>query len=88
MGRTLALSAITDREEYRQGLPATLSVNYLPFFDPTRPDESAKLAVDDLRRYLTRYPGKYTVMCFELILGEGGFHCGSKKFFCGSDGDS
>ena len=34
MGRTLALSAITDREEYRQGLPATLSVDYLPFFDP------------------------------------------------------
>ena len=80
-GRTLALSAITDREEYRQGLPATLSVDYLPFFDPTRPEESAKLSMDHLRRYLTRYPGKYAVMCFELILGEGGFHPGGRNFF-------
>jgi 4-aminobutyrate aminotransferase-like enzyme len=81
MGRTLALSAITDREEYRQGLPTTLSVDYLPFFDPTRPDESAKLSVDHLRRYLARYPGKHAVMCFELILGEGGFHPGGRNFF-------
>lgn len=81
MGRTLALSAITDREEYRQGLPTTLSVDYLPFFDPTRPAESTKLSVDHLKRYLARYPGKHAVMCFELILGEGGFYPGGRNFF-------
>jgi 4-aminobutyrate aminotransferase-like enzyme len=81
MGRTLALSSITDKPEYRQGLPATLPVDYVPFFDPEQPEESTKESVDSLNRYLARYPGRHAVMCFELILGEGGFHLGQKNFF-------
>ncbi len=81
MGRTLALSSITDKPEYRQGLPALLPVDYVPFFDPARPEESTKAAVDSLNRYLARYPGRHAAMCFELILGEGGFHVGQENFF-------
>ena len=33
IGRTLALASITDKAKYRDGLPGTLSVDYLPFFD-------------------------------------------------------
>ncbi len=81
MGRTLALSSITDKPDYRQGLPATLHVDYVPFFDSERPDESTQNAIDRLNRYLARYPGRYAGMCFELILGESGFHLGQKNFF-------
>jgi len=81
MGRTLALCQITDKAAYREGLPLSLSVDYVPFFDPARPHESIRMAVDCLKRYLARYPGRHAVMCLELVLGEGGFHPGQRDFF-------
>ncbi|MBI4962902.1 MAG: aminotransferase class III-fold pyridoxal phosphate-dependent enzyme [Desulfomonile tiedjei] len=81
MGRTLALSQITDKAAYRECLPPSLSVDYVPFFDPARPDESIRAALDCLERYLARYPGKHAAMCIELVLGEGGFHPGTRDFF-------
>jgi acetylornithine/succinyldiaminopimelate/putrescine aminotransferase len=33
MGRTIAVSSITDKAQYRKGLPHTLNVDYLPFYD-------------------------------------------------------
>ena len=81
MGRTLALSQITDKAAYREGLPPSMSVDYVPFFDPGRPEESTRTAVDSLKRFLGRYPGKHAVMCLELVLGEGGFHPGQRTFF-------
>lgn len=81
MGRTLALSQVTDKAAYRDGLPSSLFVDYVPFFDPEQPEESTKRAVDCLEHYLTRYPGKHAGMVFELILGEGGFHPGNREFF-------
>ena len=36
-GRTLALSQVTDKPAYRKGLPETLAVDHIPFFDPARP---------------------------------------------------
>jgi acetylornithine aminotransferase len=36
-GRTLALSQVTDKAAYRLGLPETLSVDYVPFHDESRP---------------------------------------------------
>lgn len=80
-GRTLALSQITDKPAYREGLPPTLSVDYVPFFDHARPEESTRLAVERLNRYLDRYPGKHAAMLFEMVLGEGGFYPGSAEFF-------
>ncbi len=80
-GRTLALSQITDKPAYRVGLPATLQVDYVPFYDPAHPRESSEKAVAILRRHLARYPGQHAAMVFELVLGEGGFYPGEHQFF-------
>ena len=80
-GRTLALAQVTDKPLYRSGVPSFLSVDYIPFFDPSRPAESIKTACGQLVRHLERYPGKHAAMVFELILGEGGFYVGNRDFF-------
>jgi acetylornithine/N-succinyldiaminopimelate aminotransferase len=81
MGRTLATSQITDKPSFRDGLPPTLVVDYVPFYDAARPQESTKEALDALQRHLNHYPHQHAVMCFELVLGEGGFYPGSREFF-------
>jgi len=81
VGRTLAISQITDKPAFREGLPATLLVDYIPYFDPSRPEESTALAVKTLKKHLSRYPNDYAVMCFELVQGEGGFYSATKDFF-------
>jgi 4-aminobutyrate aminotransferase-like enzyme len=62
-------------------LPSMLSVDYIPFFDPSRPAESIRISFEHLERHLERYPGQHAAMIFELILGEGGFYAGSRDFF-------
>jgi Ornithine/acetylornithine aminotransferase len=37
-GRTITFSQITDKPAFREGLPESLSVDYVPFFDPADPD--------------------------------------------------
>ncbi len=81
MGRTLALSQITDKAAYREGLPSLLAVDYVPFFDPEDPTGSQARAVAALKRHLDRHPGQHASMCFELVQGEGGFHVGEAGFF-------
>ncbi len=80
-GRTMALAQITDKPQYRAGLPTTLAVDYVPFFDATDPEGSIASAVDALRKYLARYPDQHAAMCFELVLGEGGYWVGNHDFF-------
>jgi len=80
-GRTLASARMTDKPQYRQGLPNTLTVDYVPFYDSQKPEESTKKAVRRLRHLLNRNKGKYAGMCFELIQGEGGYNPGERKFF-------
>ncbi len=81
VGRSLALACITDKASFREGLPIVLEVDYLPFFDAARPEESIKQSVNALKKLLKRYPHEYAVMCFELVQGEGGFYPGSREFF-------
>jgi acetylornithine/N-succinyldiaminopimelate aminotransferase len=81
MGRTLALSQITDKPAYREGLPPQLHVDYVPFYDPENPEESTRQALHVLHQHLARYPHQHAVMCFELIQGEGGFNTGTTDFF-------
>jgi 4-aminobutyrate aminotransferase-like enzyme len=76
-GRTLALAEITDKAAYREGLPLSGRVLYVPFFDPERPERTA-LALDT---HLARYPGRIAGMLFELIQGEGGYHTAPPAFF-------
>ncbi len=80
-GRTLALAAITDRPNYRQGLPLALAVDYLPFLDHGDAAGSTRRAVDELRRILKRHPGRHAGFWAEPIAGEGGYYPGSSEFF-------
>ena len=80
-GRTLALAHVTDNPAYRQGLPPTLTVDYVPFFDYRCPEESIALSERMLERYLDRHPDQYAAMSFELVQGEGGYYAGNSEFF-------
>ncbi len=80
-GRSLALAAITDRPKYRQGLPLALHVDYLPAWNFQRPEESQRLALDEVRRLLARHPGRYAAFWAELIAGEGGYYPTDPRFF-------
>lgn len=81
MGRTLALSQITDKPAFREGLPTNCFVDYIPFFDRLHPEESSAASVAVLKRHLLRYPKQHAVMCFELVQGEGGFYTAPPDFF-------
>ncbi len=80
-GRTLAMASVTDRPNYRMGLPLALEVDYLPFRDPSNPQLSQRWAVDELHRLLKRHPGRYAAFWAEPIAGEGGYYPGSHEFF-------
>lgn len=81
IGRTLAASQITDKALFRENLPINYAIDYLPFYDPAKPEESIKTTTDMLKKYLKRYPKQYAVMIMELIQGEGGFNVGTREFF-------
>jgi 4-aminobutyrate aminotransferase-like enzyme len=80
-GRTLGLSYVTDKAAYRQGLPKTLDVDYLPFFDEKDPKGSTKRCLDTMKKYFKRYPKQHAAFIFEPILGEAGSWAGDKDFF-------
>jgi len=80
-GRSLAMAALTDRPNYRMGLPLVLNVDYLPFRDSANPERSQRWAVDELHRLLSRHPGRYAAFWAEPIAGEGGYYPGSHDFF-------
>jgi 4-aminobutyrate aminotransferase-like enzyme len=81
MGRTLTLSQITDKPNFREGLPFQLPIDYLPFYQPSNPEGSTQQTLKLLHQYLDRYPNQYAAMCFELIQGEAGIYPGSASFF-------
>jgi 4-aminobutyrate aminotransferase-like enzyme len=81
-GRTLAMSQVTDKAAYRQGLPETLAVDYVPYFDPGDALGSTARALAALKAHLGRHPGAHAAMIFELIQGEGGGYLpGDVAFF-------
>lgn len=81
LGRTLAASQITDKPLFREGLPITYSVDYIPFYDDRQPDQSIKLSTDALKKVIKRYPKQHAMMTMELVQGEGGFYSGTHEFF-------
>lgn len=81
MGRTIALSQITDKPSFREGLPNLLNVDYVPFYHADDPENSTQEAIRVLEQHLERYPKQHAMMCFELVQGEGGFNAGTTEFF-------
>ena len=80
-GRTLALSAMSDKPGNREGLPLALNVDYVPYLDPSDEVGSTARAVAALSAHLARWPGHHAGFKMELVLGEGGFYPGSRDFF-------
>lgn len=81
MGRTIAISQITDKDAYRKGLPESLLVDYLTFYDEKDHQGSIDRTMEELDTYFSRYPGKYAAICIELIQGEGGYFVGNEEYF-------
>jgi 4-aminobutyrate aminotransferase-like enzyme len=79
-GRTLAMSELTDRPEYREGLPVRNNVHRIPFYDPIDPLSTQK-SVESLQRAIAENPRRIAAMCFELVQGEGGFNDAPATFF-------
>jgi len=80
-GRTLALAQITDKPAFREGLPSNIIVDYIPFYDHQKPEESIYRSTQALKNHLARYPKQHAVFIAELVQGEGGFFPGTREFF-------
>lgn len=80
-GRTIATAQLTDRPQYRAGLPTALAVDYIPPADPEHSLESQERSLAALDKLLKRHPGKYAALWLELVAGEGGYYAGSKEYF-------
>jgi len=79
-GRTLAMSELTDRPAYREGLPLRGNVLHVPFFN-SRDSYSIARSVTALDAHLKRYPGQIAGMLFELVQGEAGCNTAPREFF-------
>jgi acetylornithine aminotransferase len=80
-GRTLALSQLTDRPQYRVGLPQSVEVDHLPMFQPANAERSIEEASAMLKKLLARHPGQYAAIWMEAVAGEGGYYPGTPKYF-------
>lgn len=81
MGRTWTMAQIGDSAGARAGLPLNTLIDYMPFYDADRPEQSIEHAVWHLKQYIARYPKQHACFIFELVQGEGGFNVGTKAFF-------
>ncbi len=79
-GRTMAMIQIGDSAAGRVGLPITLQVDYVPFYDADRPEASTAEAMKALDDAITRYPGRHACFAMELVQGEGGFNVAPREF--------
>lgn len=80
-GRTLGMAWVTDKAAYRAGLPKTIDVDYIPFYNADDHQGSIDRAVYAMKKMLTRYPGQYAGFIMEVIQGENGSWVGHTEFF-------
>ena len=80
-GRTLAMASVTDKAAYRDGLPETIKVGYLPFYKPNDLKKSIDSTIKHLDNYVRRYAGRVAGVMFEMIQGEGGYNAGDADYF-------
>ena len=80
-GRTMGMAWVTDKAAYRAGLPKTLDVDYIPFYDANDHKGSIDRAVYAMKKQITRFPGGHAGFIMELIQGENGSWVGNKEFF-------
>ncbi|MEZ6233864.1 MAG: aminotransferase class III-fold pyridoxal phosphate-dependent enzyme [Phycisphaerales bacterium] len=86
MGRSVTMCQIGDAAAYRQGVPLSTLVDYMPFYDEVAAKRMGQtryidMCVAHLDQYITRYPNQHACFIFELIQGEGGFNTAPRDFF-------
>ena len=86
MGRSIVLSQIGDSPGNRNGIPLSVLVDYMPFYDHVMAERVGEarvidMAVMHLEQYLDRYPDQHACFIFELVQGEGGFRTSSRDYF-------
>lgn len=86
MGRSVTMCQIGDTSDYRQGVPLSTLVDYMPFWDEAAAQRMGKarfidMALQHLEMLLDRYPGQHACFIFELVQGEGGFNPGDRDYF-------
>lgn len=92
MGRSVTMCQIGDTAAYRQGVPLSTLVDYMPFYDgaaakrlsagdQSGPTRYIDMCVGRLREYIERYPKQHACFIFELVQGEGGFNVAPREFF-------
>lgn len=81
MGRSTTMAQIGDSAGGRVGIPLNTLVDYMPFYDPQRGEQSIHDAVARLKEYIERYPGQHACFVMELVQGEGGFNSAPRAFF-------
>lgn len=91
MGRSLVMAQIGDSHAGREGLPNSVHVDYMPFWDEAAAErmgpgvQGKKRYIDmclwHLDQYVSRYPGGHACFIFELVQGEGGFNVGDRDYF-------
>lgn len=80
-GRTLGMAWVTDKAAYRQGLPKTIDVDYIPFYCAGDHNGSIEKAVYAMKKAITRFPGQHAGFIMELIQGENGSWVGHTEYF-------
>jgi acetylornithine aminotransferase len=80
-GRTLGMAWVTDKAAYRQGLPKTLDVDYIPFYCSSDHQGSIDIAVNAMKKAIHRFPGQHAGFVMELIQGENGSWVGHTEYF-------
>lgn len=80
-GRTLGMAWVTDKAAYRQGLPKTLDVDYIPFYDANDHQGSIDRAVYAMKKQISRFPAMHAGFVMEVIQGENGSWVGHTEFF-------
>ncbi|HXH76386.1 MAG TPA: aminotransferase class III-fold pyridoxal phosphate-dependent enzyme [Bacteriovoracaceae bacterium] len=80
-GRTLGMAWVTDKAAYRQGLPKTLDVDYIPFYSADDHKGSIEKAVYTMKKKIARFQGQHAGFIMELIQGENGSWVGHTEYF-------
>jgi len=86
MGRSITMCQIGDTADYRQGVPLSTLVDYMPFYDEAQSKAMGATkyidnAVWQLTQLLDRYPNQHACFIFEMMQGEGGFNVGNRDYF-------
>jgi acetylornithine aminotransferase len=82
-GRSIATAQLTDRPQYRQGVPTALAVDYLPMVTTESTAAEVEVGLAVLKKQLARYPGKHAAVWLELVAGEGGYYPASPAYIRG-----